>query len=143
MANSRKKFRAEYLYPGSFMPEECYRDLPEPTFEAAVEHGPDDIDGYFTKDGWYAVQISTIIEHRVRNLETGVEFWMEASRTRESYIIGRLVHYESPELAHPRHEILRSNIRSNSRDPLKGYGVLTRCGNWQIASDWDYVKGSA
>lgn len=32
--------------------------------------------------------------------------------------------------------ILKSNIRSNSKD---GYGVKTRRGNWQIASDYDRV----
>lgn len=143
MSNTRTRYTAEYLYPGAFFPEETVREIPEPTFAAAVEHGPDDTDGYFRKDGWYAVHVRSIPEKLYRS-DDGQEQWLrDGDPIRRSFIVGRLVHYESPELDGERHDILRSNIRCNSRDPLKGYGVLTRSGNWQIASDYDEVVSDA
>lgn len=136
--NTRTRYSAEYLYPGSFFPEETYRDLPEPTYLAAELAGPDE-DGYFKKDGWYAVRIRTITEKCYRS-EDGDEKWLrDGDPITKSFIVGRLVHADSPELECDDKSILRSNIVGNSREPLKGYGVLTRCGNWQIASDYDEV----
>lgn len=134
----RTRHVAEYLYPGSFFPEETYREIEFPTLQCAVENGPDE-DGYFKKDGWYAVRIRTITEKRYEAAD-GDETWLrDGEPTTKSFVVGRLVHVDSPELEGEDNRILRSNISGNSRDPLKGYGVLTRRGNWQIASDYDEV----
>lgn len=135
MSNTRIKYTAEYLYPGAFFPEETYRELPEGTFDAAVLFGPDE-DGYFQKDGWYAVRIRTVQEKRFMS-DDGDEQWVSSSETQKSYIVGKKVHYLDSSIADDKHDILQSNIKNNSRDG--GYGVLTRCGNWQISSDWDVV----
>lgn len=134
---TQTRYRAEYLYPGSFFPEETYRDLKEPTFENAVKFGPNE-DGYFKKDGWYAVIIREKIERLMVDPDkpASTTWDMVSNEKVKSFIVGRMIHMDSPEMSGSDKDILRSNIRSNSRDPLKGYGVLTRCGNWQIASDW-------
>lgn len=133
--NERTRYTATYLYPGSFFPEETSRTIPEATFEAAVVAGPDE-DGYFRKDGWYAVRITAIREKRFQ-ADDGEEAWVKQGSERVgSWIVGERVHYEDGRLAGDQFDILRSNIRSNSDD---GYGVLTRCGNWQIGSDYTEV----
>lgn len=137
--NERTRYTATYLYPGSFFPEEASRDVPEPTFEAAALAGPDE-DGYFRKDGWYAVRITAIREKRFTS-DDGEEAWVKQDAKRVgSWIVGERVHHEDERLAGDQFDILRSNIRSNSDD---GYGVLTRCGNWQIASDYTEVVAPA
>lgn len=133
---TRIRYIAEYLYPGAFMPEEVTLPLPAPSFMVAVEYGPDQ-DGYFKKDGWYAVKITAVTEKLFVSEEDSEEAWVrQSSEVVGKWIVGERVHHEEAQLAGERFDILRSNIRSNSKD---GYGVLTRCGNWQIASDYTEV----
>lgn len=135
MTDTRTRYTAEYLYPGVFMPEEFTKPLDEPTFAAAVAAGPDE-ENYFVKDGWYAVRITATHEKRFVS-EDGEEAWVrQSSEKAGSWIVGQRVHYSDIE-ATDRNAILISNIRGNSRDG--GFGVLTRCGNWQIASDYTEV----
>lgn len=147
MTNPTQRYRysAEYLYPGSFFPEETYRDLPDGHLSTALELAPDE-EGYFKKDGWYAVRIRTRIEKRFV-AEDGEETWIRQGEGHvKSYVIGVLTHVNNIHDLESGaagdmldNRILKSNIRSNSREPYKNYGVLTRCGNWQIASDWDQI----
>lgn len=132
---------AEYLYPGALFPEETYRDLPEATLEAAVAAAPDDSEGYFRRDGWYAVRIRTTYQKRYV-ADDGEEKWLaEGGPVKPvlSVIIGEKVHWEDPSIAGDEHDMLRSNIRGNSKDRDDPYGVKTRCGNWQMADDYDRV----
>ena len=124
---------AEYLYPGSLFPENVQRSLTEPTLGQAVAVQPDE-EGYFRKDGWFAVKILSITEKRYT--ADGDETWVrEGKPTTHSYIVGKRVHVDDiPDTDDNR--ILRWNISINSDD---GFGVLTRCGNWQIASDYSEV----
>lgn len=133
-------YTAEYLYPGSFFPEETFREIKEPTYEAAVEAGPNE-DGYFKKDGWYAVNIRRRVERLFVDADepTTTKWLTEKNEVLTRIIVGRLVHVDDPEIAGEEHRILRSNIQSNGKDPFKDYGVLARSGNWQVASDWDEV----
>jgi archaellum component FlaG (FlaF/FlaG flagellin family) len=135
---TRTRYTAEYLYPGSFMPEETYVTIPEPTLSAAIVYGPDE-PGYFSKDGWYAVLIKTVTEKQYVSDDGDVTWLREGQTEVEKIIVGREVHVDSPEISGPEHNILRSNIRGNSRDPYKNLAVHTRSGNWQIRSDWDRV----
>lgn len=122
--------KARYLYPGVFMPEEQVRDLTFPTYGEAVKGQPD--------DGWYAVEISSIKYKRFTADDGDIEWIPQGTVNKETYIIGQQIHCdEIPNTDENR--ILRSNIRSNSDD---GFAVKTRCGNWQIASDWDHVMSA-
>lgn len=136
---TRTRYTAEYMYPGTLMPEETYVTLPEPTLSAAIVYGPDE-PGYFSKDGWYAVVIRTLVDKLFR-ADDGEETWvLQTDKTvSERIIVGREVHVDSPEISGPEYNILRSNIRGNSREPYKNLAVHTRAGNWQIRSDWDRV----
>jgi hypothetical protein len=117
-------------------PEEVNRPVGEPTFAAAVAAGPDDSEGYFKRDGWYAVTINAIVERRFTSGDGEETVWVQQSRTKvKSWVVGVRVHVDGIEDTE-RNRILISNIRGNSED---GYGVLTRAGNWQIASDYDEV----
>lgn len=137
-ADIRKEHYGRYSYPGSFFAEYTTVELTEPTLTAAAIEGPRG-SGYFFKDGWFAVEITTVTLKRFEAAD-GAEVWVrQGTEAVGKWIVGRLVHFEADELAGDEHNILRSNIRSNSRDPHKGYGVLTRCGNWQIASDYTAV----
>lgn len=142
-AEERYVYTAEYLYPGSFFPEETYRALDRAYLDEALAKQPDE-EGYFRKDGWYAVRIRTHVEKRFV-AGNGEETWVrQADRTHtKSYVVGIMKHVSDipdidPETGRDQ-TILKRNIEGNSREPLKGYGVLTRCGNWQIASDFDEV----
>lgn len=136
--STRTRITAEYLYPGSFFPESITRELPDSTLQAAIEHGPDE-EGYFKKDGWFGVVIRKITEKRYV-ADDGDETWLREGKPIEwKVIVGDVVHVDDPLIAGDRFDILRSNIRSNSREPHKDLAVHTRCGNFQIASDWDQV----
>lgn len=138
---TRVRYVAEYSYPGMLFPETTSREVSPATFEAAVAAAPDE-DGYFTKDGWYAVRIDALTEKRFV-ADDGDDTWVLMSRTSVGrFVIGQLVHYTAinPDEGGPgRNSILISNIRINSKD---GYGVRTCCGNWQIADDYDTVIGT-
>jgi hypothetical protein len=131
---TRERHFAEYLYPGSFFPESTSREVPAATLTAAVNAGPDE-DGYFSKDGWYAVKIKTAVE-KLFVADDGDESWIGKPDVVATVIVGDRIHFSEIEKS-DRNRILISNIECNSRDG--GYGVLTRCGNWQIASDYDFV----
>lgn len=136
MNATRTNHVATYLYPGSFFPEETNRAIPEPTLAAAVAAAPTDEEGYFRKDGWYAVRVTTTTLKRFV-ADDGEETWVPQDKPAKvgNWIVGERVHFETlPD--DDRHSILRSNIRANTKS---GYGVLTRCGNWQFADDYDAV----
>lgn len=140
---TRVRYTATYQYPGSFFPEEFHRELPAPTMEAAISLAPDE-EGYFKKDGWYGVEIKTITEQRfLADDGSGDERWVQQEVTRESVIVGDVIHVDDPLIAGERYDILRSNIRGNSREPYKDLAVHTRAGNFQIRSDWDRVVVTA
>jgi hypothetical protein len=135
---TRTRYIAEYLYPGSFMPEETSTDIPEPTLSAAIVYGPDE-PGYFTKDGWYAVLIKTVTEKQYVS-DDGDSRWLRDGKIEvEKIVVEAVLHVDDPAIAGPEFNTLRANIRSNSRDPYKNLAVRTRSGNWQILSDWDRV----
>lgn len=139
MNHMRNRYTAEYLYPGSFFPESIHREIDAPTLQAAIAAAPQETEGtYFVKDGWYAVEIFTITEKRFV-ADDGEETWIKQGKPeKHTAIVGHLVHIDSiPD--DDEHRILRSNVRSNSREPWVGYAVKTRAGNWQVASDWDEV----
>jgi hypothetical protein len=118
---------ARYLYPGSFMPEDRSREIPEPTYAAALATQPD--------DGWYAVEI-TSTTYKLFTADDGEQEWV--AQNRESvgrWLIGEKVHYSEIEET-PDSHILISNIRNNGLD---GFGVKTRRGNWQWLSPGDTV----
>lgn len=138
MSQTTERYSATYLYPGTLFPEEITHSLPEPTLAAALAVAPDE-DGYFRKDGWYAVRIHKVVMKRYV-ADDGTDLWNnESTEQVGSWIVGERIHYsEIPDTADNR--ILISNIRGNSKD---GYGVHTRVGNWQIASDYDAVISPA
>ena len=138
---TRTRYSAKYLYPGAFFPESTFRIVEEPTFHAALAAAPAEEGGFFKADGWYAVEITAIHERRfLAEDDLMSEEWVETGReTVGSWIVGEKIHVDDEQIAGPKHDILRSNIRSNSRPPEKDYGVRTRCGNWQIASDYIMV----
>lgn len=128
MSDTRTRFTAEYSYPGSFFPETSTRDLPDGRYESAVEAQPN--------DAWFAVKILKSTERRFV-AANGDERWLCEREPEKvgSWVIGERIHWTAiPDTDETR--ILRSNIRSNSEN---GYGVLTRRGNWQIASDYTGV----
>lgn len=134
----KRHYFATYRYPGAFLSEEVTRELEEPSLEAALACQPTDA-GYFTKDGWYAV----VLESRVDKLfkaDDGEETWvMQGLEKIGSFIVGDLVHVTDESIAGEEFRVLRANIEGNSRGNLKGYAVRTRLGNYQIASDYDWV----
>jgi hypothetical protein len=135
MSQTRIRYSAEYMYPGSFFPESVHRALLQPTFAAAVAAGPDE-DGYFRKDGWYAVKIHAITEKRFTSDDGEVTWVKQGTVEVGNWIVGDRIHWS--EIDDTRENaILISNIKGNSRDG--GYGVKTRAGNWQIASDYTEV----
>ena len=138
MTDTRRRHSATYLYPGAFFPEETTRQIKRPTLASAIAAQPDDRDGYFRKSGWYAVRIATTTERRFV-AENGDETWVREGKPEVlSVIVGERIHYtEIPDT--DANAILISNIRGNSKD---GFGVKTRAGNWQIASDYDEVISS-
>lgn len=122
---TRKKYTAEYLYPGFFMPEEETREVSDGTYAAVIAAQPN--------DGWYAVEVREITQ-RLYRADNGDEQWVKEGKSQRigSWVVGEKIYWEDiPDTDANR--ILRSNIRSNSKD---GFGVKTRCGNWQIASDY-------
>ena len=125
--NTRIRFTAEYSYPGSFFAETSTRDIADGSKETALAANPD--------DHWYAVTVREITERKF-TADNGSERWLsEGDPKKTSWVIGERIHWEDiPDI--PANEILRSNIRCNSKD---GYGVKTRSGNWQIASDYTEV----
>lgn len=121
----RIRYTAEYSYPGSFFPETSARDVPDASLESVRAAQPD--------DRWYAAEVKEIKERRFA-AENGQERWLRDDDPKKvaSWVIGEKIHWESiPDT--DQNSILRSNIRGNSKD---GYGVKTRAGNWQIASDY-------
>lgn len=129
MATMRTRYVARYYYPGLLFPEDLTRNVTGSSI-AEVVAGQEN-------DGWYAVDVLEILDEVLQSELYG-ETAVERSRKRvANYIVGTPYHYDAlpPETAaHPSVDILRSNIRVNDRSG--GYGVLTRCGNWQIRSDW-------
>lgn len=133
----RSRYKAEYYYPGSFMPETTSRDVADPRWLTVVAAGPDQ-EGYFSKDNWYAVVVREIVEERFTS-DSGEERWLVNSNEKvRSYIVGRVFHVDDiPDVDGTRdNSILKSNIRGNSMSQI---AVLTRCGNWQMYEDWDEV----
>lgn len=134
--NTRVRYVAEYSYPGAFMPESTTRELEQPTLDAAVAAGPDE-DGYFRKDGWYAVKITAFYEKRYVEAGGDAETWVRTDTSSAgAWVVGERVHVDDPSIAGSDFDILRSNIRCNTKS---GYGVRTRCGNWQFADDFSGV----
>ena len=136
--NTRNRYLAEFEYPGMLFPESITRVAKGPSIEDALAVAPTETEGtYFVKDGWYAVRVKTIVEKRYV-ADDGAETWLrEGQPGVESWIVGDLVHVDA--IQGDENDILRSNIRSNSRDPHRGFAVHTRAGNWQIRSDWDHL----
>lgn len=123
----RQTYYAVYDYPGLLFAESRTRDIGGPTIEHAIA-------GELDK-GWYAVHIHERTEKLFRAAD-GEETWVKQDDERISrHVVGDRIHYSAIDDSH-RNQILISNIRCNSTD---GYGVLTRAGNWQIASDYDSV----
>ena len=128
MSQTRKRFSATYSYPGSFFAETESRDLASGTLESAIAEQPN--------SNWYAVAVKSINERKFV-AANGTEKWLAEGNPEKigSWIVGEKIHWEDiPDTDENR--ILRSNIRVNSKD---GYGVKTRLGNWQIASDYTAV----
>lgn len=140
MSDIRQRFFAKYNYPGSFFPESTTREIDLPTVKAAVAAAPDE-EGYFCKDGWYSVRITSKVEKRFVATD-GAEAWVNQGdiKTIGHWVVGERIHHSDID-ATDANRILIRNIEGNSRDG--GYGVLTRCGNWQIASDFDAVLSPA
>ena len=134
MSETKTEYAAEYYYPGGFMPETATREVPEPTFAAAVAAEPREEGGWFQAGGWYAVKIRTV-ERKRFVAEDGEEIWQPRVVATKSWIVGEQVHWTDIDDT-DRNAALRSNIRVNDPD---GYGVRTRIGNWQFACDWDVV----
>lgn len=140
MSDIRTRYTAEYDYPGTLFPESITRTVDGPTFAAAVAVQPDEETGYFRKDGWYAVKIRAIVEKRFA-ADDGEEAWVKQSADVVGFwVVGERIHWSEIEDTE-RNAILISNIKCNSRDG--GYGVRTRAGNWQIASDYTEVIAPA
>lgn len=127
-SQTRTRYTAIYSYPGSFFPETTTRDVTDGTYAAAVAAQTDDL--------WYAVEVKKITERRYEAANGNVEWLKDKSPERVgSWVVGERIHWEDiPDTDDNR--ILRSNIRGNSTD---GYGVKTRRGNWQMASDFSAV----
>lgn len=127
----RTTYYAVYDYPGLLFAESRTRDIAGPTIEDAIA-------GELDK-GWYAVHIHQRTEKLFRAAD-GEKTWVKQDDKRLArHVIGDRIHHTEIE-ATDRNRILISNIRNNSTD---GYGVLTRAGNWQIASDYDSVIPAA
>lgn len=127
MTDIRQTYYAVYDYPSFLFAESRSRDIAGPTIEDAIA-------GELDK-GWYAVRIHQRTEKLFRAADSE-ETWVKQEDKRLSrHVIGDRIHYGDIE-ATDRNRILISNIKNNSKD---GYGVLTRAGNWQIASDYDSV----
>lgn len=125
---TRQRFTATYFYPGVFMPEDVARQIPNGQFNSVIAAQPD--------NRWYAVEVRQRTERRYE-AANGSEKWISEGDAKKvgSWIVGEKIHWEDiPDTEG--NKILRSNIQGNSKD---GYGVRTRCGNWQIASDWQAV----
>lgn len=126
--STRTRHYGVYSYPGLLFADTTTRDIETPTAFSAVASGPAD-------SRWYAVDIHTVIEKKFLS-DDGEETWVKKSDKRVARIVvGEKIHVDNiPDTDQNR--ILRDNIRWNSKD---GYGVKTRAGNWQIASDYDVV----
>lgn len=141
---TRTRLVAEYGYPGPFFPESTTRDVASADFKTVAAAGPDE-DGYFRKDGWYAAMVWSIVEKEFLDADDhSASTWVrQSSKVVANYVVGTLKHLDDIPDVDPKtgrnNEILKSNIRGNSKPPLSGYGVLTRAGNWQIASDYTEV----
>lgn len=141
MKHTRNRYLAEFDYPGALFPESITKTAKGPSIEDALAVAPSETEGtYFVKDRWYAVTITEVIEKQYLAADGSDEEWVEQRRSRVGrWVVGEKVHVDDiPD--DDRHEILRSNIRNNSED---GFGVKTRAGNWQIASDYDGVLSLA
>lgn len=141
--STRERHVAEFFYPGSFLPETIFRTIAEPTLAAALAAAPDGdpAQGYIgAKDGWYAVKVTTATDKRFV-ADDGEETWVRVGQKKDvgSWIVGEKIHVDDI-LENDANRILRANIAGNSAD---GYAVLTRVGNWQIASDWTDVLSPA
>lgn len=132
MATMRTRYVARYYYPGLLFPEDLTRNV-EGSSITDVVAGQEN-------DRWYAVDVFEIVEEVLQSELYG-ETPVERSRERvANYIVGTPYHFQAlpaKTLADPSVDILQHNIRANDRSG--GYGVLTRCGNWQIRSDWETV----
>lgn len=130
---SRDRHIATYLYPGVFFPEETTRELSKPTFEQALAAAPDSEEGFFCKDGWYAVRITTIHEKKfVAN--DGEETWVKNPSLKEitwSWIIGEKIRRDDERLSDPKFNSMKIGDEE--------YFVLARCGNWQPANYYNYI----
>ncbi|WP_193613126.1 hypothetical protein [Nocardioides lijunqiniae] len=134
--STRLRHVAEFSYPGALFPESVTREVDQPTLDAALAVAPTETDGFFRKDGWYAVKITAFHEKRYV-ADDGAETWVRTARPVKvrSWVVGEKIHADDIEPT-DRNRILIANIRGNSTD---GYGVRTRIGNWQMASDYDEV----
>lgn len=134
--STRVRYSAEYSFPGLLFPETTSRSIEHGDLPAAIAAAPDG-------DSWYAVKITAITERLFVAVGDGSEDgsiperWLTESTSRVGfYVVGERIHVDDGQIEGDEYSILRSNIRCNSTD---GYGVKTRCGNWQIASDYDDV----
>ena len=129
--------RATFLYPGVFMPEYVIRPVSSPSWRDVLDAAPNE-SGYFTLDGWYAATVECVTSKRFESSDGDVE-WVRQGQPElvDSWIIGERHHWSEIDSANGRNDILIGNIKRNDRSG--GYGVHTRCGNWQLASDWKNI----
>lgn len=126
---TRERFVATYYYPGVFFPEETSRELVKPTFQQALAAAPDE-EGYFRKDGWYGLRITSIIEKKFVADDDAVT-WVRESSVQTSWIIGERIHRDDERLSDPSFDSMKLGGEE--------YFVLARCGNWQPDGYYEFV----
>lgn len=133
--STRIRYIATYDYPGLLFPESTSRPIEDGTIRAVYAGAQREAGS--RSDGWYAATVTAITEKRFVDPEQrDDETWVEQRRDRVlRFVIGEVRHVDTiPD--DDQHRILRANIVANTSDHL---AVLTRCGNWQLASDYDSV----
>lgn len=123
MSTMRKRYVATYFYPGFLFPETTSADVEGTAIG--------DVVAAQTDARWYAAEVHEVTEEIFESDAYGETAVMRERVKVASFIVGTVHHYDSLPADQA---ILRSNIEVNDRSG--GYGVLTRCGNWQIRSDW-------
>lgn len=136
--SERVRYVAEYDYPGALFPESVTREVETPTWEAVVGAAPAETSGYFRADGWYAVKVTAITEKLFTAKDHEMTWIRQSAEKVRSWVVGEKIHADDI-VPTERNAILISNIRGNTPEGSEPYGVHTRAGNWQIASDYDGV----